>query len=181
MMDTKVEWVSSSLVRPSSIVKRLSLTRFLIIFIDLVLRILLTIYLSGLIGENFGIKTNIWSQVSTPLLIDFLSFLIGDKMPNNSLLFVGIGLSYMLSSLSPTLFFYIAWLVPKHIIGQGLKVPLNKGATEEPLYLSYDLLTEIIKSDHGNSSLFLLALKELYCRILYQDLDKSITTDKFFT
>ena len=86
----------------------------------------------------------------------------------------------MYSNLSPTIFFYIAWLFPKHIIGEGLKLPLNKGSTEEPLYLSYDLLTEMIKSDHGNNSLFLLAFKELYCRILYQDIDKSIATDKFF-
>ena len=52
-MDTKVVWISSNLVRPSSIVKRLSLTRLLIVFIDLVLRILLTIYLIGLIGGTY--------------------------------------------------------------------------------------------------------------------------------
>ena len=53
-MDTKVEWVSSNLVRPSSIVNRLSLTRLLTFFIDLVLRILLTFYLMGLIGGTYG-------------------------------------------------------------------------------------------------------------------------------
>ena len=50
----------------------------------------------------------------------------------------------------------------------------------EPLDLSYEFLAEVIQGEHGNTSLSLLALKELHCRVLYRDTDKPIATDKLF-
>ena len=87
--------------------------------------------------------------------------------------------SWRLSSYYPAVF-CVAWLVPKHNLRAGLKLPLSKDATDEPLDINYELLGQMVQSDHGSNSLYFVALKELYCRVLHSDLDKAIATDKFF-
>ena len=180
-MDLDVARVSSLLVLPDTILRKLGWVETIALLIDTAARTLLAVFLMGLTVENFGGEEySLWSQaLAFSLLIDFLSQHFDDGPRISILCLASVLWSWLLSSFYPVAF-CVAWLVPKHNLSGGLKLPLSKDATEEPLDINYELLGQMVQSDHGNNNLYFVALKELYYRVLHSDLDKAIATDKFF-